>query len=98
MPRLCNEAAVSVFQAKRGGDVFLVLDADETTVTLYATVETMLRPTSAVFLEYAGHPYYWAEETGMMYVLREVAQENYLLSEEAPEDVLLRMENTLSDG
>lgn len=63
-----------VFQAKLGGDTFLVCDMADCMLYLYTTVETLLKPKRKIVYELQDTPYFWVKETGMMYVLSEVSQ------------------------
>jgi hypothetical protein len=60
-----------VFQRREGNDFFVVMDEPARMLYLYRTVETLLRPRLATTLEYQDKHWYWAETTGMMYILEE---------------------------
>lgn len=87
----------SVFQGRQGGDTFLVLSPEERMLYLYTTVETMLCPSISAFEEEMEKPYFWAEATGMMYVLSEVSRSNFAHIEDVQdaEAVLEYMEENL---
>jgi hypothetical protein len=86
-----------VFQAKQGGDTFLVLDVPEHKVTLYQTVETLLHPGPDAADEWQDKPFVWAEEAGMMYVLSEVCSCDftYVADREHADRMLESMEEML---
>ncbi len=66
-----------VYQDRLGGDTFLVYSPDDTMLYLYQTVETLLCPSITAFEEEQDRPYFWAEATGMMYVLSEVSRTSF---------------------
>lgn len=72
-----SKPSQSVYQAKRGGDRFLVLDRQDMTVHLYVTVETLLPQHASTFKQYADKPYFWVQESGMLFVLQEVQSKSY---------------------
>ena len=66
-----------VYIGKESPDTYLVVDTEECVVTLYVTVETLLRPGMDTFLEYQERPYFWSEANGMMSVLSEVSTRSF---------------------
>jgi hypothetical protein len=66
-----------VFQSKVGADLFLQLDENDLTLRQYVVVETLLQPRADTVLSYMEKPFYWADTTGMMYVLEERGCESY---------------------
>jgi hypothetical protein len=66
-----------VFQSKIGGDVIVELWLETKTLFVYRTIETMMRPSTTAFNEYAGQPYFWSAKTGMMRILKEVVRASY---------------------
>lgn len=83
-----------MFQAKQGGDTFLVFSPGDCMLYLYKTVETMLCPSITAFEADKDKPYFWSENTGMMYVLSEVSQRSFEDVKDVPdaEDILEDLE------
>lgn len=71
-----------------------MLDIEGRMLHLYQTVETLLCPSIQGFEDYHNQPYYWAEATGLMYVLKEVSTGNWAHVEDIDDarDVLQGME------
>ena len=69
--QLGSKPGQMVFQRREGSDFFVVMDEQARMLYLYRTVETLLRPKLETTLQYKDMPWYWAETTGMMYVLEE---------------------------
>jgi hypothetical protein len=88
----------TVYQAREGGDTFLVLSLDDRMLYLYQTVETLLCPTIAACAEYGDTPFFWSETTGMMYVLSAVSTCSFEHVENVDDanEVLTSMEAFLS--
>jgi hypothetical protein len=63
-----------VFQARHGGDTFLMLDTEACVLHLYVVVDKLLCPTMGAVDQYNDRPIFWHDSTGMMYVLREHAK------------------------
>jgi hypothetical protein len=72
-----SKPSEKVYQGKESPDTYLVVDTVECVVTLYATVDTMLRPTFDTFLLYQDRPHFWSENTGMMSILSEVSSRSF---------------------
>jgi hypothetical protein len=87
-----------VFRGRESQDTFLVFDAEEETLHLYVTVETLLRPGLEVFAERQDEPYFWSDATGMMSILSKVDSRGFGHIE-GPEDaigILQLMEESLT--
>lgn len=86
-----------LFRSRQGGDVFLVVDLTENMLYLYKTVETMLRPTIAACVEQGDRPFFWAQATGMMYVLSQVSCRSYedIQHGYSAEEILWELESSL---
>lgn len=86
-----------VFQARKGGDTYLVFSAEDRMLYLYTTVETMLCPSITAYEGEMNRPYFWAESTGMMSVLSEVSRCSFAHVEDVEDakDVLEFMEVNL---
>jgi hypothetical protein len=65
------------YRAKQGGDTFIQVDTEDDSVRSYQTVETHMMPSVETALGYQDKPYYSDEETGMVYVLEEIASANW---------------------
>lgn len=86
-----------VFQAKHGGDKFLVFDTVTGVLHIYVVVDKLLCPSMAAVDEYEERPYLWHDATGMMYILREHAKADVreISSVEEAESVLESLEEGL---
>ena len=72
-----SKPSEKVFQARQGGDTFLVLDIENRMLYLYKTVDTLLCPSMAAFDEHKDGLYFWSETTGMMYILSAVSEASF---------------------
>lgn len=77
MLQIGSKPGQRAFQAKQGGDTYLVLSQSDRMLYLYTTVETLLCPGITVFEEYADRPYFWSEDSGMMSILSEVCHSSF---------------------
>lgn len=83
-----------VFQDRQGGDTFLVFSPEDCMLYLYRTVDTLLCPSITAFEEEQDKPYFWAENSGMMYVLSEISQRSFEDAQtvEKAQDILEELE------
>jgi hypothetical protein len=78
-----------VFQARQGGDSFLVYSPLDCMLYLYVVVDKLLHPSAEAVDELQDKPYFWVKRTGMIYVLSEVSQRSFGHIEDAIDAGLL---------
>lgn len=95
-----SEQGQMVFQARKGGDTYLVLSTEDAMLRLYKTEETMLCPSQTAAEEYEDRPYIWSETSGMMSILSEVSRckIDHVTDQDSAEAVLIGLEAFLHTG